>query len=333
MPARPTEAPQPLPIPQLPSQVGLMPVRPMGASCCYPTVLLPPRIRHTHGIGSLSTPIHARRPQQDPKLTSFMQLDAGPRSVSLRAPQSGPSSARANGTPRLAVNRPMSLAPNLVAARPSDRCLGPLGRPRVCLQLRGRLLAMAYNWSTEELKRGRRLVKFWRKQEGRTVHAAFCPIEPKEYVKRSIVVSCMYREATDECYITSIDVALLLGALVSSRLSLADKQRIRRDLQTFQPETLHISPPNSEEFYDRIRRFDNPKVRKHSKRVTILPWKVLDQALFKVLDKFVADVRATSFPEPNLHPTYIQNGMVLPSPASTLPPAPSALPPFAPFAP
>jgi hypothetical protein len=58
--------------------------------------------------------------------------------------------------------------------------------------------------STEEWSARRRLVQFWRKQEGTKITAAFGPIPQSEYSshQNSIIISCIFREDNNCCYVT-----------------------------------------------------------------------------------------------------------------------------------
>lgn len=56
----------------------------------------------------------------------------------------------------------------------------------------------------EEWTARRRLVRFWRTMEGPVIRASFQAIAPTEYHEDSIIVSCIFREETNECYVCSI---------------------------------------------------------------------------------------------------------------------------------
>lgn len=203
-------------------------------------------------------------------------------------------------------------------------------RPRAQLRLQGDLNSMAYDWTLDELREGRRLVQFWRKQEGAIVHATFRPIMLDQYVKNSIVVSCIFRADRDECYITSVDTILLLEALVAFRFSIEEKNRIRRNLEGFHPETVRkhstgSEAAGSEEFFKRIMNFKDPKPRTIAKDVKTFPWKILEHALCKVIEKYVGDVPETGGAAPmGLAPPRSAEMGFVPAPAP--PPPQQALP-------
>lgn len=159
---------------------------------------------------------------------------------------------------------------------------------RAVLNLQGDLSTMAMGWTPEEWAARRRLVQFWRKQEGNTINATFTPIAPHQFVPNSIVVSCIFREERNECYITSVDTIYLLEALVGVRFTVEEKNRIRRNLEGFKPMTVSKSKADSENFFKLIMGFPNPKPRNIEKDVKVFLWKNLSSALQKILSKYVS---------------------------------------------
>ena len=171
-----------------------------------------------------------------------------------------------------------------------------LQSPRAQLQIHGNLHDMALGWSHEEWRLRRRLVQFWRKQEGTTIHAICKPIQQEEYVLNSVVVSCIFWDVTNECYITSVDIIYLLEALVASRFNVEEKNRIRRNLEGLKPKTIVKQPKTSDEnlnqiqdeFFKLVMSFPMPKPRHIEKDIKIFPWKVLETALNKIIGKYSA---------------------------------------------
>lgn len=167
---------------------------------------------------------------------------------------------------------------------------------KVVLKLQGDLNLMAMGWSNEEWTARRRLVQFWPQQEANTLNLAFRPIAQSEYTPNSIVVSCIFRDEWNECFVTSVDAIYLLEALVGARFSVEEKNRIRRNLEGFKPITVSKSKADAEPFFKLIMGFPNPKPRNIEKDVKVFPWKVLGQALKKVLAKYVSWPRVAQSP-------------------------------------
>lgn len=81
-----------------------------------------------------------------------------------------------------------------------------------------------------------------------------------EYLPNSIVVSCIYHTVKDECFITSVDTIYLLEALVGIRFPVEEKNRIRRNLAGFKPETVRRTG-ESADFFQTIMQFGQPRPR------------------------------------------------------------------------
>ena len=91
-----------------------------------------------------------------------------------------------------------------------------------------------------------------------------------------------------ECYVTSVDTIFLLESLVAVRFTVEEKNRIRRNLEGFKPQTVSKAKPEREEFFKIIMGFPNPKPRNIEKDVKVFPWKILALALKKIIGKYVS---------------------------------------------
>lgn len=146
------------------------------------------------------------------------------------------------------------------------------------------------NRSQEEYHARRRLVQFWRRQKGQDIQLSYKAIQPTEFVQGSNVVSCIFFEERDECYITSVDLISLLESLVGNRFITEEKNRIRRNLEGFKPETMSKSKSDEESqaFFSLIMGFGEPRPRNIEKDVKVFKWKLVDQAMIKILSKYVS---------------------------------------------
>ena len=156
---------------------------------------------------------------------------------------------------------------------------------KAVLKLNGDLDSMTDGWTPEEREAQRRLVQFTRSQNGSTIHADFKPVTPEERSANSICISCIYWEAKDECFVTSVDTIYLLESLVGVRFTVEEKNRIRRNLEGFRPLTVSKAKQDSEEFFKVIMGFPAPKPRNIEKDVKVFPWKILSHALKKIIGK------------------------------------------------
>lgn len=144
--------------------------------------------------------------------------------------------------------------------------------------------------TTEEWHIRRRLVQFWRRQEGTTIHTQFRVISQSEWSasQSSIVISCVFWEEKKSCYITSVDIIYLLEALVGIHFTVEEKNRIRRNLEGFRPITIDKSKPDTENFFGQIMNLPNPRPRNIEKNVKVYAWDCLEAALQKIIGKYVS---------------------------------------------
>ncbi|KAG1724079.1 uncharacterized protein EDB91DRAFT_1269401, partial [Suillus paluster] len=144
----------------------------------------------------------------------------------------------------------------------------------------------ATNWDDLELQAGRRLVRFSRIRDGHKLLVSAERISPSEYDAKDIVISCIYRDETDSCCVTSVDIIHLLQRLVAAEFVVEEKNRIRRNLEGLRPTTVSKSRPGFESFFQRIMDFPDPKPRKIEKDLKVFDWKLLPQALDKIISKY-----------------------------------------------
>jgi hypothetical protein len=181
------------------------------------------------------------------------------------------------------------------------------------LKFTGNMDDMAINWSGDEWESHRRLVQFWRRQDGNDIHCTFAPVAPAERQPNSIVVSCIYWAEKNDCFLTSVDCIYLLESLIAVRFTVEEKNRIRRNLEGFRPITVSKCKPESAEFFKLIMSFPNPKPRNIEKDVKVFPWKVLPYALKKIISKYTASYSSTaSIQTDAFHNANFPHGSTLP---------------------
>ena len=163
---------------------------------------------------------------------------------------------------------------------------------RAVLKIQGDVNLMQDNWTPEERSLKRRLVRFWREQSGSTINAYFNAVKPDErpqpLQQHERRISCIYWEERQEYYVTSVDTISLLESLVDQRFTVEEKNRIRRNLEGFKPETVSKTKPETESFFKLVMGFPNPKPRNIEKDVKAFPWPILAQALKKIISKYVS---------------------------------------------
>lgn len=171
---------------------------------------------------------------------------------------------------------------------------------KAVLKIAGDLESMASGWTSEEYENRRRIVLFKKQQTGSTLTTTFKPVSVNERPSNSVCISCIYWKEKQECFVTSVDTIYLLEQLVAApaRFTVEEKNRIRRNLEGFRPLTVSKAKADSEEFFKIIMGFPNPKPRNIEKDVKVFPWKILAQALKKIISKYVSARRPPPPPPP-----------------------------------
>lgn len=162
------------------------------------------------------------------------------------------------------------------------------------LHLDGNLDDVAKDWTDEEIEARRKIIIFNRDQKGNDIYADFKVVSQNEWKNHPRSVSCIWWAEKKEAYVTSVDTILLLEALVAARFTVEEKNRIRRNLEGFKPDTVSKAKPDTEEFFKVIMGFPNPKPRNIEKDVKVFPWKVLQVALQKIISKYSASYASTA---------------------------------------
>ncbi|THH08142.1 hypothetical protein EW145_g2901 [Phellinidium pouzarii] len=141
-------------------------------------------------------------------------------------------------------------------------------------------------WSQSEFDAGRRLIRFRREQFDNKLLVSCEIISQEVYSEDDIVISCVYRRETRNCWFTSVDIIYLLERLIGNPFSVEEKNRIRRNLEGLKPTTVSKHKPGYEAFFQRIMDLPPPKPRNIEKDVKVFPWSVLSQALNKIISKY-----------------------------------------------
>ena len=162
---------------------------------------------------------------------------------------------------------------------------------QVVLEVRGNLDAMGDNWTPEERSAERRIVRFWREPHGSTINVFFTPLRADEHGSSTEMderrISCIYWGKKDDYYVTSVDAISLLELVFDTSHDVDEKNRIRRNLETFEPDTIRKSKPETERFFELIMGFPEPRPSKIKKSVKVFTWSIIKEALNKVVNKFV----------------------------------------------
>jgi len=154
------------------------------------------------------------------------------------------------------------------------------------LQFRREVLTANRDWTQLEQETKRRLVYFWRDPEGGDY--SFHCSETKPATIKSTVVSCIYWDKVDDYFFTSVDSLQLCEFLSGQRYTSEQKNRIRRNLEGFQPITVSRNKLQHEELFHLIMGFPKPRPRNIEKDIKVFQWKVLSLATIKIISRFVS---------------------------------------------
>ncbi|GKU10236.1 unnamed protein product, partial [Fusarium langsethiae] len=99
-------------------------------------------------------------------------------------------------------------------------------------------------------------------------------------------------------YVTSFDIVNLLEMLVeaSPHFERMEKDRIRRNLETFDPETVCRAKDDTKGFHKLIMDFRDPKVSRGRKAIKVFPWKILESAIQKAFGNCMTRLNSSTRP-------------------------------------
>ncbi|KAL8675440.1 MAG: hypothetical protein Q9168_000141 [Polycauliona sp. 1 TL-2023] len=162
--------------------------------------------------------------------------------------------------------------------------------PSAELKIDGYLDGITTAWTLQENMARRRLVEFWRSQNGGVVKTSFAPVDA--CTKKPNTVSCILWERKDghrQYVITSVDIIRLLDFLIDCQTDTNEKNRIRRNVDKFDAKTTSKEDPETGALFNLIMGFSEPKPRHIAKPVKVFPWSSLGTAVKKVIEKFTPD--------------------------------------------
>ncbi|KAH0555771.1 hypothetical protein GP486_006284 [Trichoglossum hirsutum] len=280
---------------------------------CYPQQSSPGQFSQTYQFTTTSGVPQPTIKAPSPASWSPQTYQAvGPQASRSPGVTASPHPARPAATPQ-AVSSPSTAAnPPLIRTSTLQQAPSPASTPagaakvgqpfnpyamyphKAVLKINGDLDGLAEGWSHEEWEAKRRIVQFWRHQNGSAIHTNFSPVASNERPPNSICISCIWWEEKKECFVTSVDTIYLLESLVAVRFTVEEKNRIRRNLEGFRPLTVSKAKAESEDFFKLIMSFPNPKPRNIEKDVKVFPWKILAHALKKIIGKYSASYSSTA---------------------------------------
>jgi len=140
----------------------------------------------------------------------------------------------------------------------------------------------------------RRFVRLMRKQQGSSIRLRMIAVSTEEVERddRNVINCMLPPDCGDEPSVSSVDIIKALEVLVNPpdhRLSIEEKNRVRRNIDTLRPTTLKKGDGG----LNWIMRLRSPRPITIAKDVKVFKWTSLEAALVKVMNKYVSRSRIT----------------------------------------
>ena len=150
-------------------------------------------------------------------------------------------------------------------------------------------------WTLQERQDNRRIVAFHKVISGEVIQLDCYPVPAHEYQDNMITISCIRwipsppheigHKLMGQCVFTSVDIILLLEKLVGHSFDVQEKNRIRRNLEGYKPQTVR-KEGTTRQFFNQVMLYAQPKARNIEKDIKVFLWKDLTKALKKVVQKY-----------------------------------------------
>jgi len=155
-------------------------------------------------------------------------------------------------------------------------------------------------WTQQEIRDGRRIIKFDFTKVDRVLNIQCCPINSEDYRETMLTISCVYwypnpagelqHKSAGGCIFTSVDVinviAQLADKLKSDRaVDIKEKNRIRRNLEVLGPQTVKKEGVTLQ-FFNQLMGYSSPKTRNIEKDIKVFQWHNISTALKKVMHQY-----------------------------------------------
>lgn len=148
--------------------------------------------------------------------------------------------------------------------------------------IEGDLFTMTKKWLPEDDIFHRRLVSFHFLYEGNTAKAGFYHESVNHVSDEDVVISCIFHEASREFYVTASDAVYLFDYLSATGLSVDQRIRLRKTIESSGPLMVSKTDPKTRNFYKRILGLPEPKPRNvGSSGFKLLTWSFLVHTITK----------------------------------------------------
>ena len=150
-------------------------------------------------------------------------------------------------------------------------------------------------WTYQERQDSRRIVAFSKSTRGDVISLDCFPLPSHEYKEGMTTISCIrwipsppgeiQHKYAGKCVFTSVDIILLIEKLVGYGFQVQEKNRIRRNLEGFHPETVR-KEGTTHRFFNQVMSYAQPKTRNIEKDIKVFLWSDITRSLRKIVQKY-----------------------------------------------
>jgi hypothetical protein len=150
-------------------------------------------------------------------------------------------------------------------------------------------------WTYQERQDNRRIVGFSKTTRADVIQLDCFPVPSHEYKDGMTTISCIrwipsppgeiQHKYAGKCVFTSVDIILLIEKLVGYGFQVQEKNRIRRNLEGFHPETVK-KEGTTHRFFNQVMSYAQPKTRNIEKDIKVFLWSDITKSLRKIVQKY-----------------------------------------------
>jgi hypothetical protein len=208
------------------------------------------------------------------------------------------------------------------------------GFGRLIFKVKPDTLGNYETWSPTERQNNRRVIAFSKHVMGDTIHVDCLPINSNDYKENMMTISCIrwvhnapgeiQHKFAGQCIFTSVDIISLLERLVDHKFSVQEKNRIRRNLEGYKPETVRKEGTTGS-FFNQVMSYVSPKTRNIEKDIKVFLWSDITKALRKIIQKYHVNGNGPPLGRPTNTPTQPPFSMTSQASSSNTLPLPPPL--------
>jgi hypothetical protein len=150
-------------------------------------------------------------------------------------------------------------------------------------------------WSYQERQDNRRLVGFTKVIQDEVIQLNCFPVPSHEYKEGMTTISCIrwvpnppgepQHKLAGKLVFTSVDIIILIEKLVGYGFQVQEKNRIRRNLEGYHPETVK-KEGDTHRFFNQLMSYAQPKTRNIEKDIKVFLWSDITKSLRKIVNKY-----------------------------------------------